>query len=318
MKKLFAIACAVLISLTMTGPVWADSLPIITGKIFSNGLTSFSGFSLNFKELTKSQSTDVKVDSAGNFVGQVPSVGEYRVYVSSQKHCISGTFKYTVASTSQHLEFALPKSVRYEFVPKNASGKIVSNVSMSLSFPLEAIANPNIENPTFYCTRGNIVSPYSVNTPSTFIDGFEAKSGLEKLGSITYVNALAQNLALPILRNDFSSTKVEVFIPATPEILIESKSIKFKNRTVSGKLSLRMPEEFGTIITDRVISVYLRNNVGGKWGQWFIIRSMRVIPGVPASFTNNLSAYKGAQVDIGFRGSDFTSEIVYARVKVPK
>lgn len=307
--------------MSITSPVpglAADSMPIISGKIQAAGVASFADFTLTFRDLKSMQSTQVKVDGKGSFVGQVPSVGEYRVFVTSQTKCISGSFNYTVATTGQQLDFSLPRFVKYEFVPRSASGRILSNLYFNLSFPLETVSNPAIGNPSFGCGGFRLGSENAVSTTSTIFEGFEAAPGTTNLGTLTFISALSQRITTPILRTDVSSPKVEITLPATPEIQINSKSIKFKKQTVSGTLSLKMPDEFGTVITDRVISVYLRNNLGGKWGRWFIIRSMRVIPGVPATFTNNLSVYKGAQVEIGFRGSDFTSDLAIARVRVPK
>lgn len=333
MKKYLALFLTFVFWLNLGTLAKASDLVLVSGSVKTIDGIALDGLMMNFIADSTSSSTQVRVDSKGSFLAQLPA-GKYSVYirsvniVSSKNPCINASFEKTIALGEPPFKVNLPRFKSYEFSFLNEEGTFVPGVRLGIrGFLYEVPENPDIIKPVFSCaSHGVNDSPPLVggkiiwNAFQPYKDELANNGAAGTSKSYSYSTGLGQTLGDQLPTQGWSEGKFSVTIKDLPKITMDAKSLKISKSKLSATGKFQEVPAFAGLAPERFFSTAIRISTNGKWTNWIQGTGKASSPDKygKVTFSLNVQFYKGKTIQVALVGRNFTAVNNSVQIKVPK
>lgn len=332
MKKLLALIFALVVSLNSVGSAMASDLVLVSGSVKTIDGIALDGLMMNFIAEGTRASNQVKIDSKGSFLAQLPA-GKYSVFinsinmVSAKNPCINASFEKTISAGEPPFKVNLPRFKTYEFSFLNEEGTFVPGVRIGIKgFLYDVPENPDVIKPVFSCAS------YTVNDSPPLVGGtivwnaFQpykdemASNQYGRQNSFSYLTGLGQTVGDQLPTQGWLDGKFSVTIKDLPKITTNPKSLKITKNKLSAVGTFTEVPAFLGLAPERLFSTAIRISTNGKWTQWIKGTGKATAPDKngKVSYSINVQFYKGKTIQVALVGRNFTAVNNATQIKVPK
>jgi hypothetical protein len=332
MKKYLALFLTFVFWLNLGTLAKANDLVLVSGSVKTIDGIALDGLMMTFIAEGNRATNEVKVDSKGSFLAQLPA-GKYSVFirsvhmVSAKYPCINANFEKTISAGEPPFKVNLPRFKTYEFSFLNEEGTFVPGVRLGIrGFLYEVPENPDIIKPVFSCAYTSVNdSPPLVggkitwNAFQPYRDELVSNSGGSER-AYSYLTGLGQTVVNQLPTQGWSEGKFSVNIKDLPKITVDAKSLKISKNKLSATGKFQEVPAFTGLAPERLFSTAIRISSNGKWTNWIKGTGKASSPDKNGKITYsvNVQFYKGKTIQVALVGRNFTAVNNQVQIKVPK
>lgn len=333
MKKYLALLLSAVIWLNFGSSAKATDLVLVSGSVKTIDGIALDGLMMNFIAQGSRATNQVKIDSKGAFLAQLPA-GKYSVFINSvnmvsSKHpCINASFEKTISPGEPPFKVNLPRFKSYEFSFLNEEGTFVPGVRLGIrGFLYEVPENPDIIKPVFSCASHTVNdSPPLVggkiiwNAFQPYKDELASNGAAGTSKTFSYLTGLGQTVGDQLPTQGWSEGKFSVTIKDLPKITLDSKSLKISKNKLSATGKFQEVPAFTGLAPERLFSTAIRISSNGKWTDWIRGTGKASSPDKngKVTYSVNVQFYKGKAIQVALVGRNFTAVNNSVQIKVPK
>lgn len=331
-KKLAALIASLALLLSGGIPAYSSDLVLVSGSVRTIDGFALDGLMMNFIAEGSRATNQVKIDSKGSFLAQLPA-GKYGVFINSvnmvsSKHpCLNASFEKSISAGEPPFKVNLPRFKSYEFSFLNEEGTFVPGVRLGIrGFLYEVPENPDIIKPVFSCASHTVNDSPPLVGGKIIWNAFQpykdelASNSISRQKSFSYLTGLGQSVQDELPTMGWSEGKFSVTIKDLPKITMDAKSLKISKNKLSATGKFQEVPAFTGLAPERLFSTAIRISTNGKWSQWIKGTGKASSPDKNGKVTYSLNVqfYKGKTIQVALVGRNFTAVNNQVQIKVPK